>query len=168
MSLRALPSLWSRPSAVARVLGLRVISTSDGSRSSPLSAEKTQELREWAEAFERRELGKDLVGCEVRYDRAGGPGGQVSSPTDRLERRIADADRPFALPTPVDLSERQQGQSSCSRELAPSKSVLAHSVSVFYPQVNTKATLRVSLAQASPNWISPSLISSLTSSSVRP
>jgi len=59
------------------VVSVRFIS--DGPRRSPLSPEKTQLVRDWAESFKSKELNKELAGIDVRFDRSGGAGGQVSS-----------------------------------------------------------------------------------------
>lgn len=68
------------PVSIPRVSFARCFSeTSDGPRVAPLSPEKTQILRDWAEKFKDKELDKTIAGCDIRYDRAGGAGGQVST-----------------------------------------------------------------------------------------
>ncbi|KAL7417899.1 hypothetical protein BDY24DRAFT_2749 [Mrakia frigida] len=111
--------LFSSSSSLRRCIGptspLRSLVSarfnSDGPRRSPLSPEKTQILRDWAEEFQTKELDKELPGVDVRFDRSGGAGGQNVN------------------------------------------------------KVNTKATVRISLAQASPSWIPSPLLPTLTSSS---
>lgn len=56
-----------------RVLGYEA----SGSRSSPLSADQTAALRQWASSFRASTLDKSKAGCDVRFDRSGGKGGQA-------------------------------------------------------------------------------------------
>jgi hypothetical protein len=84
--------------------------TSDGPRVAPLSPEKTQILRDWAEKFKDKELDKTIAGCDIRYDRAGGAGGQVSISSELTNEGRSKLTSTSPSPRLLSSSERQQGQ----------------------------------------------------------
>lgn len=167
--------LFSSSSSLRRCIGptspLRSLVSarfnSDGPRRSPLSPEKTQILRDWAEEFQTKELDKELPGVDVRFDRSGGAGGQVS----RASFRGKEGRRRLELTFFVSFfSFRSSELRTSTRSVLFINSIHRDRILIIdtpFCQVNTKATVRISLAQASPSWIPSPLLPTLTSSSVR-
>lgn len=80
LAMFLLPSIATRPLYPLCFRLARSISSIDAferAKAPPLSPERTSDLRQWAAAFRTRKLDKSIDGCDVRFDRAGGAGGQV-------------------------------------------------------------------------------------------
>lgn len=110
-----------------------------GSRSSPLSADQTATLRQWAASFRSSALDKSKAGCDVRFDRSGGKGGQAVNKQNTKVRS--------------DLR-----RSTLDGRDGPCADFPVYSSHVYPSQ----ATLTVSLAQA--HWIPDPLKPTLTTS----